>query len=119
MQHIGDVVNNTAMPLWLRSVPRNFGDASTGPLKADEWCTMFTIYLPLALVSLWGDGMSHESPDDASRHHLVLDHTMALVSAITLACKQIMTQVHASAYRDYMVTWLGDLMKKLYYLSLG
>ena len=79
---------------------------------------MFTIYLPLALVSLWGDGMSHEFPDDASRHHLVLDHTMALVSAITLACKQTMTQVRASAYRDYMATWLGNLTKKLYYLSL-
>ena len=24
----------------------------------------------------------------------------------------------SSAYRDYVVTWLGDLMKKLYYLSL-
>ena len=76
------------------------------------------LYLPLALVSLWRDGMSHESLDDTSRLRLVLDHTMALVSAITLACKQTMTQVRASAYRDYVVTWLGDLMKKLYYLSL-
>ena len=80
-------MNNMATPSWLRSVPRNFGDASTGTLKADEWRTMFTIYLPLALVNLWGDGMSHESLDDASRLRLVLDHTMALVSAITLACK--------------------------------
>ena len=111
-------MNNTATPSWLRSVPRNFGDASAGTLKADKWCTMFTVYLPLALVTLWGDGMSHGSTDDASRHHLVLDHIMAPVSAITLACKRTMTQVHASAYRDYMATWLGDLMKKLYYLSL-
>ena len=44
MQHIGDVVNNMATPLWLRSVPRNFGDASAGTLKADEWHTMFTVF---------------------------------------------------------------------------
>ena len=72
---------------------------------------MFTIYLPLALVSLWRDGMSHESPDDTSRLCLVLDHTMALVSAITLACKRTMTQVRASAYHDCVATWLGNLTK--------
>ena len=43
---------------------------------------------------------------------------LALVLAITLACRETMTQARASAYCDYVVTWLGDLMKKLYYLSL-
>ena len=73
-----------ATPLWLRSVPRNFGNASAGTLKADKWRTMFTVYLPLALVSLWGDGMSHESPDDASRLCLVLDHTLPNYSDVKI-----------------------------------
>jgi len=79
-------VNNTATPSWLRSVPRNFGDASTSTFKADEWHVMFTVYLPLALVSIWGDGMSHES-------------------------LWTMTQAHTLAYHNYVATWLGNLMK--------
>ena len=116
MQCIQDIVNNTATPLWLRSIPRNVGDASAGTLKADEWHTTFTVYLPLALVSLWGDGMSHESLDDASRLCLVLDHTMALVLAITLACKWTMTQACALAYCNYIH---GNLVGQLNKDPLG
>ena len=34
-------------PSWLQSVPRKFGDKSSGTLKADEWRTMATVYLPI------------------------------------------------------------------------
>ena len=55
MQQTRDVVGDTVTPSWISSVPYNFGDASAGTLKADEWCTMSTIYIPLALVSMWGE----------------------------------------------------------------
>ncbi|KAI5980970.1 hypothetical protein EDD15DRAFT_2380662 [Pisolithus albus] len=54
MQRIQQVIKDTHTPSWVRSVPHNFGDARAGTLKADEWRTMVTIYLPLALISLWG-----------------------------------------------------------------
>jgi hypothetical protein len=54
MKHIQDVIANTATPSWLNLVPYNFSDAAAGPLKADEWRTMTTVYIPLALISLWG-----------------------------------------------------------------
>ncbi|KAI6037172.1 hypothetical protein BKA83DRAFT_4041305 [Pisolithus microcarpus] len=49
MQHIQNVIKETTIPSWLRSVPKNFGEAKAGTLKADEWRTLATIYLPLAL----------------------------------------------------------------------
>jgi hypothetical protein len=109
MQRIRDVIRDTATPSWLRSVPSNFGDAAAGTLKADEWRTMFTVYLPIALVSLWGEGTSHSSIQVSQKLRETLDHTMALVSATSLACLRTMTRSRAAAYRFYMVQWVRGL----------
>ena len=106
MQHIRNVIKHMVTPSWINLVPYNFSDAATGPLKADEWCTMSTIYLPLALVSLWGEGTSHPSADIGVKLHHVLDHTMALVSAVTLACSRTTSQAHTTAYRNYIVIYI-------------
>ncbi|KAG5222640.1 Glycoside hydrolase family protein [Salix suchowensis] len=53
MAHIQSVIKNTVMPLWFDKPPQAFGEAAMGKLKADEWRSMSSIYLPLALVSLW------------------------------------------------------------------
>jgi len=94
------------VPSWLRSVPHNFGSPGADSLKADEWCTMITVYLPLALLSLWGDGISSTVVSQLCE---ALDHTMALVSAVHIACTRLMTRKHASTYWSYMATWLSRL----------
>jgi hypothetical protein len=98
MARIREVIKDTATPSWLPSVPHNFGDTAAGTLKADEWRTMTTVYLPMALISLWGKGTSHASQLAAARLKGVLDHTMALVSAIILACMRTMTEDRMTAY---------------------
>lgn len=114
IQRIRDVVKDTVSPSWLNSVPHNFGDAAAGTLKADEWRTMWTVYLPIALVSLWGVDTSHQSTADTSQKlRDVLDHSMALASAITLACMRTMTRARATAYRTHVVAWVRDL-ERLY-----
>jgi hypothetical protein len=94
-------------------VPHNYGDAAAGSIKADEWRNLSTIYFPLALISMWGEGTSHASPNDAYQFQKILDHTMLLVSAISLACMHTMTKARAAAYLDCMVQYLSDL-KTLY-----
>lgn len=63
IDHICDVICHCDKPSWLSSVPQNFGDASAGTLKADEWKIMCTVYLLIALVTLWGAGSSHATPE--------------------------------------------------------
>ena len=109
MRHITDVVKNTVTPSWLNSVPLNFGEATAGTLKADEWRTMATIYLPLALVSLWGIGSSHPTAGNGEKLRATLNHTMALFSAVRLVCMRTMNQSRMTAYRDYMVRYIRDL----------
>ena len=109
LEHIRDVIKNTTTPSWLGSVPNNFGDAKAGSLKADEWRTLSTVYIPLALISIWGEGSQHDSLDDAKRCREILDHTMALTSAVSLLCKRTVTQARAEAYVDYITQYVRDL----------
>jgi hypothetical protein len=90
-------------------VPYNFGDAAASPLKANKWHTMSTIYLPLALVSLWGEGTSHPSADIGIKLCRVLDHTMAVISAVTLACLQTMSLARTTAYHNYIAIYIQEL----------
>jgi hypothetical protein len=105
---ICDVIRDTSVPTWLGSVPSNFGEASAGTLKADEWRSLIMVNLPIALVSLWGAGTSHSDELDV-RLRVVLDHTMELVSAVYLACGRTMTARRATAYRSYISGYVGKL----------
>jgi hypothetical protein len=111
--HIRDVIRDTSVPTWLGSVPSNFGEVSAGTIKADEWQSLVTVYLPIALLSLWGAGTSHSSDELAVRLRAVLDHTMELVCAVYLACARTMTARRAKAYRSHIAGYVGKL-KKIY-----
>jgi hypothetical protein len=110
MARIKEVISDTSTPSWLNSVPKNYGDAGAGVMKADEWRSLSTIYLPLALISMWGVGTAHTSPADSIRFRRILDHTMLLVSAISLACKHTMSQARSSAYLACLTQYLKDLV---------
>ncbi|KAG2366135.1 hypothetical protein BDR07DRAFT_1225513, partial [Suillus spraguei] len=104
-------IHDTTTPTWLGSVPKNFGEASAGMIKADERRSLITIYLPIALVSLWGAGTSHSS-DELTVHLItILDHTMELVCAVYLACARTMTARRAQAYRSHIAAYVGQLQK--------
>ena len=100
------------MPSWLSSVPHNFGDAAAGTLKADEWRTMTTVYLPVALISLWAKGSTQPTQVSQSatvRLKRILDHTMDLVSAVSLACMRTTTETWMNAYQLHLASWVSNL----------
>ena len=70
---------------------------------------MYTVYLPIALVSLWGQGTAHNSVDQAFKLRAILDHTMELVSAVTIVCLRTMTLPRAESFRSHIVRWIQDL----------
>lgn len=101
LERIRSVIRTTAVPSWLGSVPKNFGDTSAGVIKADEWRSLVTVYIPIALISLWANPEAGLKP--------TLDHTMSLVSAIHLACARTMTVERASAYRQNIASYVKNL----------
>ncbi|KAE9400410.1 hypothetical protein BT96DRAFT_938750 [Gymnopus androsaceus JB14] len=55
IKFIQEVIRTLIRPGWINHVPHNYCDANAGTIKADEWRTLSTIYLPIALVLLWGE----------------------------------------------------------------
>jgi hypothetical protein len=110
MLRIQQVIKMTDTPSWLNSVPHNFGDTKAGMVKADEWHNLSTIFLPIALISMWGEGSSHPSPEIATNFGCILNHTMLLVSVVSLACMRTMTATCSAAYLEYMTQYIRDFL---------
>ncbi|CAK5272843.1 unnamed protein product [Mycena citricolor] len=100
------VIKQTTTPAWVDSVPSNYGDSHAGTIKAAEWRILATIYLPIALVILWGD---HDPSEQSTRMLQMLDHTMALFSAVILVSRYTMTPLRASKYRSLLKQWVDGL----------
>ncbi len=109
LERIREVIRETVTPSWVESVPPLFGDPSAGTLKAAEWRVIYTIYLPIALVSLWGEGTSHDTPELASRLRSFLDHTMLLVAATSLVCARTMTSSRVETYRESIKAYVEQI----------
>ena len=112
LAHIQAVIRGTFTPSWVDSVPKNFGETKAGSLKADEWRTLSTIYLPLALITLWGDNDGSAPSDDvleSSQLLRALDHTMALFQTTIIACRYTMTASRANAFQECLMAWAKGL----------
>ncbi|KIK53385.1 hypothetical protein GYMLUDRAFT_63757 [Collybiopsis luxurians FD-317 M1] len=99
-------------PSWLNSIPKNFGNAKTGSIKADEWQILSMVFLHIALVTLWGDvNGSAPSKDDSDSGLLLkaLNHSMSLFQATILVCQHSMTAARTSKYWEYVSMWIDGL----------
>lgn len=108
IRYIQEVIKNTSTPSWVNSVPKNYGEANAGTIKADEWRILSTIYLPIAFITLWG--YENGSRPGTNSHTLeILDHTMALFQATIIMCRDAMSVDRATRYRDLIKHWIVDL----------
>jgi hypothetical protein len=88
------------------SVPANFGAAAAGTPKADEWRSIFTIYLPLALITL---SAQYDTPGLAS----TVENTMDLVCALIAGCKRWMSESRSDYYLASISRYI-DGLNRLY-----
>lgn len=114
MNRIRDAIKRTETPSWIRSVPYDFGEAKAGTLKADEWRTLITIYIPLALILEWGEWAKISDAEVALRAATMLNHTMDLVCAVIIACRRTATGPRTERYRDYMKAYVEGIANGLY-----
>ncbi|KAF7362698.1 hypothetical protein MVEN_00619100 [Mycena venus] len=105
LKFIQRVISKTTTPSWINSVPHNYGENNAGTIKADEWRTLATIYIPIAIVLLWGD----QPKNDAERLREMLVHSMALFQAVTLVCRYTSSQDRATAYRLFLKQWVDGM----------
>jgi hypothetical protein len=48
-------ISQIIVPCWVTKLSSSLGERSNGKLKADEWRSLFSIYLPITCFRLWAD----------------------------------------------------------------
>ncbi|KIM61379.1 hypothetical protein SCLCIDRAFT_16141 [Scleroderma citrinum Foug A] len=69
-------MSKTTLPTWISCAPHNFGCASHGKLKADQWRTAGTINFVITFCRLWG------KPGASQRETEILKNYLSLIIAI-------------------------------------
>lgn len=98
------VKESMQLPSWVSPAPRGFGTAEHGKLSADQWHTVCTVVLPVALIWVWG-----LSSDE--RRLQLLNNFMDLVSAIVLAGLLETSDHHIDLYGGYMLRYLQKVQE--------
>ncbi|TFK77564.1 hypothetical protein K466DRAFT_608029 [Polyporus arcularius HHB13444] len=101
---IREDISNTYFPSWMERPPRNFGTATHGKLKADQWRTACTVSLFITLTRLWGD-----APAD-SKEYVLLHNFVHLITATDLATRRSMDPDRAKAYDNHMRRYLQGVL---------
>ena len=107
MSELHSDIKHMYTPSWLTSVPTNLGKPSHGKLKADQWCTLGTTYLPVLLICLW------DQLEDNNQHSQqckkLLASTLSLISAVIITSSQTTSHKKADLYLHYMKAYLNGL----------
>ena len=107
MEQIHIDIASTITPSWLSSVPSNLGSASHGKLKADQWRVLGSIYLPISLIRLlWSAELGNSRSE---RCRKILDVTISLLSAVSIATSRVTSERHAYLYLQHMQVYLTGL----------
>ena len=94
-------------PTWIISIPHNLRNPAHSKLKADQWCTLGTVHLPLLLIHLWGSVDSNNSHSVYCQN--ILEVTMCLVSAVIIATSHNISTTHADFYLIHMIDYLNGI----------
>ncbi|KAF8802347.1 hypothetical protein BYT27DRAFT_7112567 [Phlegmacium glaucopus] len=107
MELIRSDIHALLTPTWMTSVPSNLGDAAHGKLKADQWRVLGMVYLPLSLIRLWG--LANDGSPRSRRCQGILNLTMSLLSAVTIASSHSMSLALANSYLQHMQAYFTGL----------
>lgn len=58
LEQLNELASNIICPTWVTRLPENFGTATSGKIKADEWRFLILVHAPLVLTSLWAGNPS-------------------------------------------------------------
>jgi len=108
MEAIWKDLDEMMTPSWLGSVPKELGQGSHGKLKADQYRVLATTYLPASLVRLWGLDEKDDSPR-AIRRRALLESTMTLFSAVSIATARTMSRERAGQYLQHIQSYINGL----------
>lgn len=107
MEQIHADIESTVTPSWLTSVPAKLGSASHGKLKADQWRVLGAVFFPITLMRLWW--FVELGNPRSERCRKILDVTISLLSAVSIATSRKTSRQHADMYTQHMQAYLNGI----------
>lgn len=101
LQRVQQVVCEVITPAWVKSPPADVGLSKAGTLKAEHWRTLFSIHVPLAVMSLWQE-TSPLASASASSMTSVVDTTMHLTCASLVMTKHTLSLERRNLFRHLL-----------------
>lgn len=98
LRSIQEVIHGAIVPSHITKLTPRFGEKSNGKLKADEWRSLFTVYLPISALLMW-----HNRPD----HMIHLKALLFLVILVQIATSQTSSNAAITLYGDTIVNYLN------------
>jgi hypothetical protein len=108
LDQIRHVIKHTDIATFMSKVPKQFGTAKAGTLKAAAWKSVFAVHLPIALITLWG-GLQTSRTSALSHSSEVLDNSMHLVQAIGLAYRRATSPDISRSYKEHVAQYLPSI----------
>jgi hypothetical protein len=98
LSQIHACLSNTVIPSWIERPPKNLGEKSHGKLKADQWLTLFSVFLPLVLPEIWLSSPS-------KLHMDLLDNFHDLITCTKLVCSHSTSPEAADQYLHHYIQY--------------
>ncbi|CAG8715931.1 13242_t:CDS:2, partial [Acaulospora colombiana] len=97
LEEIQQDIPNIVTPSWFTKISSQVGEISNGKLKADEWRSLFTVYLPLSMTRLWA----------SSKHHrLHLKSLLILSIIVNITCSTTISGALIKCFNDAIRLYL-------------
>jgi hypothetical protein len=98
LSKIHECIAGANIPTWIAQPSRNLGEKSHGKLKADQWLTLFTIFLPVILPEIW---LASRKTHDAA----LLDNFYDLVKCTNIVCSYSASNFLADDYLYHYIKY--------------
>ncbi|KAJ4470297.1 hypothetical protein C8R41DRAFT_702963, partial [Lentinula lateritia] len=108
LERIQRAIREVVVPGWIAKPCESIGLPRGGTPKADNWRQLFSIFLPLALLSLWQEA-SPIAAEDANEMGSVLRTSMYLTCAANKLTKHTSTAQDRLDYLDFLCNHIEGL----------
>lgn len=106
---IREQIQATIRPAWQAALPKDFGSAEHGKLKADQWRTALEFDIPISLIQL----LANSKPSDTINNDVYLQkfvrNTLDLAMALAWGLSRRSSDFHADQYMFYMRNYLSGI----------
>lgn len=102
LNEVQNDIGSIIVPSWFTKMRPTFGEKSNGKLKADEWRSLFTVYLPITFLRLWAE---------SSGHRVHLKALLCLTILVNIVTSRTSSAASRELYENTVKTYLKFLHK--------